>query len=65
MMNIIAGLILMALGVCIVLRPRTLLWFSWRWWLPDRELTRAEQLVAKVVGAVLAITGLALIQLNL
>ena len=63
MMNFIEGLILVTLGVCVILWPRTLWWFSWRWWVPDREPTRTERLVAMVAGAVLALTGLALAQL--
>ena len=59
MKNIIAGLILMALGVRIVLRPRTFCWFR-REQLTNREPTRVELFVIRVTGVVCAITGLAL-----
>ena len=59
MKSIIAGLILMALGVCIVLRPRTFCWF--RWGQPtNREPTRVELFVTRVAGVACAITGLVL-----
>ena len=59
MKNIIAGLILMALGVCIVLRPRAFCWFR-REQLTNREPSRVELFVTRVTGVVCAITGLAL-----
>ena len=57
MMNIIVGLIFMALGVCIVLRPRVWWWFRWGW-LWNREPNRVELLFARMVGVGFAATGL-------
>lgn len=63
-MNLIVGLLFAALGAFFTLRPRALCWLHWTNWFHNREPTRAELLLARVVGAAIAIGGLALALLN-
>lgn len=64
MMNLIAGLLFVALGTFFTLCPRALCWLHWTNWFRDREPTRVELLLARVVGVTIAIAGLALALLN-
>lgn len=59
MMNLIVGLVLVALGTFFALWPRALWWFRWGWLL-DREPSRIEQLLARVSGVIIAAAGLTL-----
>ena len=63
MMNIIVGLIFVALGVCIVLRPRALWRFRWGW-LRNREPTRVELLFERMGGVMIAVFGLVMALLD-
>ena len=59
MMNIIVGLIFVALGTFFTLWPRAL--WSLRWgWILDREPTRIEMAFARAAGVTLGVIGLAL-----
>lgn len=63
-MNLIVGLLFAALGTFFTLRPRALCWLHWTNCFHDREPTRVELLLARVVGVTIAIGGLALALLN-
>ena len=63
MMNIIVGLIFVALGTCCALWPRALWWLRWGWLL-DREPTRMELLFDRMGGMIIAVLGLAMALLD-
>ncbi len=63
-MNIIVGLIFVALGVLFAFWPRALWWLRWGWLLDQKEPGRLNLLLCRACGVMMVLIGLVLAILN-